>query len=286
MYGELIVAVNMLFNYAILSFANKVGNIQAARGRLLFASFAGALPVAVFPSSAIVVVLSFMCMTVCAFGKAFEPWKKSATMVLIGAVFAGGILTAFQFRIHTVSTSINVLSYAVVAYLSLYFMKKKWLDVRTARHVSELKSSSMLRIWGSDIPIEVFIDSGNSCTEPLSGAPVHFISLNALEKYLPEDLKESLLAWDPQGTPSLSGFPDSYQKSIRLIRLMTIQGRSWAVGLKFDQWTIGEDNSLQPGYIVLTKNDRRYPDGAEAILHVSAMELLNQSRPGIIVPKF
>ena len=46
MYGELIVGVNMLFNYAILSFANKVGNVQAARGRLLFASFAGALPVA------------------------------------------------------------------------------------------------------------------------------------------------------------------------------------------------------------------------------------------------
>ena len=74
MYGEIIIGVNMLFNYAILSFANKVGNIQAARGRLLFASFAGALPVAIFPSSAIVVVLSFMCMTVCAFGKAFESW--------------------------------------------------------------------------------------------------------------------------------------------------------------------------------------------------------------------
>ena len=45
MYGEVIVGVNMLFNYAILSFANKVGNVHAARGRLLLASFAGALPV-------------------------------------------------------------------------------------------------------------------------------------------------------------------------------------------------------------------------------------------------
>ena len=102
MYGELIVGVNMLFNYAILSFANKVGNVQAARGRLLFASFAGALPVVIFPSSASVVVFSFICMTVCAFGKAFEPWKKSAAMVLIGAVFAGGLLTAFQYRIQYV----------------------------------------------------------------------------------------------------------------------------------------------------------------------------------------
>lgn len=274
MYGEIIVGVNMLFNYAILSFANKVGNVQAARGRLLFASFVGALPVTIFPSSAITVVLSFMGMTLCAFGKTFEPWKKSATMVIIGAVFAGGLLTAFHFRIQTFSASLNVLSYAVVAYVALYFMKKKWVDVRTVRHVSELKSSSVLRIWGKDIPIDVFVDSGNSCTEPLSGAPVHFVALKAVEKDIPNDLRESLLAWDPQSTPSLSAFPDNYQKSLRLIRLMTIQGRSWTVGLKFEQWTIGAGNSLQPGYIVLTKNDRRYPDGAEAILHVSAMESL------------
>jgi stage II sporulation protein GA (sporulation sigma-E factor processing peptidase) len=230
------------------------------------------LPVTIFPSSAIAVVLSFMGMTLCAFGKTFEPWKKSATMVLIGAIFAGGLLTAFHFRIQTTSSSLNVLTYAVVAYVALYFMKMKWLDVRTARHISDLKSSSILHIWGQDIPINVFIDSGNSCTEPLSGAPVHFVALKEVEKYLPDELKEPLLTWD--GTPSLSEFPDGYNKSLRLIRLMTIQGRSWAVGLKFDRWTIGAGNPLQPGYIVLTKNDRRYPDGAGAILHVSAMELL------------
>ena len=274
MYGEIIIGVNMLFNYAILSFANKVGNVQAARRRLLLASFVGALPVTIFPSSAIAVVLSFMGMTLCAFGKSFEPWKKSATMVLIGAVFAGGLLTAFHFRIQTVSSSLNVLAYAVVAYVALYFMNKKWLDVRTARHVSELKSPSVLRLWGKDIPLAVFVDSGNGCTEPLSGAPVHFVALKAVEAYLPVDLKESLLIWNPQDMSSLAMFPDSYQKSLRLIRLITIQGQSWAVGLKFERWTIGTGNPLQPGYIVLTKNDRRYPDGAQAILHVSAMETL------------
>ena len=67
----------------------------------------------------------------------------------------------------------------------------------------------------------------------------------------------------------------AYQKSIRLIRLMTVQGQSWAVGFKFKRWVVGDGNTLQPGYIVLTKKDRRYPDGAGAILHVSAMESLN-----------
>ena len=64
----------------------------------------------------------------------------------------------------------NILAYAVVAYVALYYLKKKWLDVRTARHISDLKSSSTLYLWESEIPIDVFVDSGNGCTEPLSGA--------------------------------------------------------------------------------------------------------------------
>lgn len=275
MYGELIVSVNMLFNYAVLSFANKVGNVQATRKRLLFAAFVGALPVAIFPSSVAVVIGSFVCMTICAFGKNFEPWKKSALMVLIGAAFAGGVLTAFQFRFQAIGTTLTVLTYAVVAYVALYFMKKKWLDVRTFRRLSTLRASSTLSIWDADIKLEVYVDSGNSCTEPLSGAPVHFLSFKAVEAYIPADLSEALLAWDPQGTPSMAAFPSAYQKSMRLIRLVTVQGQSWAVGLKFDEWTVGESGRLEPGYLVLTKNDRRYPDGAQAILHVSAMESIN-----------
>ena len=69
-------------------------------GALLLASFAGAVPVTLFPSSSTAVIAAFVGMTVCAFGKSFEPWKKSSAMVLVGALFAGGMLTAFQYRIH------------------------------------------------------------------------------------------------------------------------------------------------------------------------------------------
>src|SRR6185437_5338375 len=110
--------------------------------------------------------------------------------------------------------------------ISLYFLKRKWLDVRTARHISELKASSILHIWGTDIPLDVFVDSGNSCTEPLSDLPVHFVSLKAVETHMPEDLMKPLFEWNPNDSPSLSEFPEAYQKTIRLIRLMTIQGQS------------------------------------------------------------
>lgn len=278
MYGELIIGVNMLFNFTILSFANQMGNVQASRMRLLLASFAGAVPVVIFPSSSIVILASFIGMTLVAFGKVFMVWRRSATMVMIGAVFAGGLLTAFQFRISALGSSFTVLIYALVVYASLAFIKTKWLDVRIVRQLSGLCSSSTLEIWESEIEIDVFVDSGNGCTEPLSGAPVHFVSLNAVEKHLPGNLKEPLLAWDPTISQSFSAFPENYHSSMRLIRLVTVQGQSWAIGFKFDRWLIDGGDALWPGYIVLTKDDRKYPEGAGAILHVSAMESINRGR--------
>lgn len=278
MYGELIIGLNMLFNYVILSFANKVVNAKVNYGRLLVAAFIGAIPVTFFPDSSIAVIFSFFGMTILAFGKAVTLWKNAAVMVLIGAVVAGGLLTAFQYRVHTPEGNITVLIYAVIAYIALYLMKNKWLDVRTARRVSELTADSTLCIWGEKIRISVFVDSGNSCTEPLSGAPVHFVSFPLLEDSIPADLKKSLLAWEPLGSVTLAGFPDAYLKDIRLVKLLTIQGTSWAIGIKFDDWIIEGRKSLEQGYIVLTKEDRRYPDGAGAILHVSAMETIIEER--------
>ncbi|WP_438316922.1 sigma-E processing peptidase SpoIIGA [Sporosarcina sp. FA9] len=281
MYGEVIVGVNMLFNFVILSFANKVGNAGATHRRLLLASFVGALPVTLFPASFIVVIGAFLGMTVCAFGRAYESWKKSAVVVLVGALFAGGMLTAFQYRIHEILGSYTVLTYAVVAYVSLYLFKKNWLDVRTVRRLSELSAKTNLQMWGENIRLDIFVDTGNSCTEPLSGAPVHFVSLKAIENSIPDELKGPLLLWNPSESTSLSEFPGEYQKDMRLVRLQTVEGPSWAIGFKFEKWLVEGDNALRPGYIVLTKSSHQYPAGADAILHVSAMETLNLERGAV-----
>lgn len=278
MYAELIIGLNMLFNYVILSFAKKIGNVQVRRGRLLIASLLGAIPVTLFPISILAVILSFLAMTVAAFGKVFSVWRNSAVMVVVGALFAGGLLTAFQYRIETPSGSLAVLIYAILAYVALYMMKNKWLAVKTAQHMTELMSQSTLTLWDSAIPITVFVDSGNHCTEPLSGAPVHFIAFTELESFMPEELKKSLASWNTNESPSLTGFPTAYLKDLRLIRLLTVQGWSWAVGLKYDHWQVEGGDLLEKGYIVVTKEDNRYPEGAGAILHVSAMEMINKKR--------
>lgn len=281
MYGELIIGLNMLFNYAILLFANRVGNVGVKRGRLLFASFIGAVPVTFFPTSAFAVIIAFIGMTVCAFGNAFERWRKSAVMVLIGAVFAGGLLTALQYQVYAPSGKVSILIYALIAYSSLYFMRNKWLDVRIVHSVSDLHAETTIRMWGHDIPVKVFVDTGNSCTEPLSGAPVHFVSFKAVESFIPEDLGAPLLSWNPHKPAKLTTFPEAYLKDIRLVNIRTVQGNSWAVGFKYERWEVDDGGELGHGYIVLTKEDRRYPQGADAILHVSAAEIIYKGRGAV-----
>lgn len=274
MYGEIIIGINMLFNYAILSFANKVGTIEVSKSRLILAAFIGAFPLVLFSSSWLVIICTFLAMTACAFGKKFLLWKRAVLIVLIAGVFAGGVLTLIKDRLLAQSGYKTTLVYAMIAFISLFIFKEKWLDVRLFQKQSSLTASSMLSIWGVDIPLNVFVDSGNNCTEPLSGAPVHFVSVRKVESIIPEELKVSLFSWDSKGSMTLAHFPPEYLPSIRLIKLVTVQGHSWAVGCKYDEWVLDGGESLKQGFIVFTKEDQRYPNDTDAILHISAMDLL------------
>ncbi len=278
MYGELIVGINMVFNYAILSFANRMVKAQATRLRILLASFAGALPVVIFPDSRIAIFIAFGVMIVCAFGVSIATIGSPALIVLIGALFAGGALTVFTDKFLFSDSTSTVFLSALLAYFFLYVLKTKWLDIRIARQMSSYSVDSLLYIWDKTISIPSFIDTGNRCTEPLTGEPVHFVSFKLVEYSIPAELKAPLLSWNPHDIPNLSTFPKRYQKSLRLIRLQTVQGSSWAVGFKFDRWTIGEGCEMPAGYIVFTKQDSRYPEGAGAILHASALESITNER--------
>ncbi|AXH98629.1 hypothetical protein DV702_02210 [Sporosarcina sp. PTS2304] len=277
MYGELMIGINMLFNYAILSFTNKVGNHQTSRRRLWVASFIGAFFVTLFPYSMLAIIFTFLGMTYIAFGQTIANWKNSILAMLIASFFAGGLLTIVYTNVSIVKNNLFLLGAISLTYFSLYAVKSKWLDTRTMANLLTYTYDSELELLGQAIPIKVFIDTGNHCTEPLSGEAVHFIAWKAVKQHLPIEFVQSLENWDSRNTPDLSGFPSMYQKNLRLIRLQTVQGASWAVGIKFSRWIVNEQR-LPAGYIVLTKEQRNYPQGAAAILQVSAMEVMKEER--------
>ncbi|GKV64271.1 MULTISPECIES: sigma-E processing peptidase SpoIIGA [unclassified Sporosarcina] len=277
MYAELMIGINMLFNYAILSFTNKVGNHQTGRRRLWSASFIGAFFITMFPHSVPAIIFTFLGMTYIAFGQTLSSWKNAAPAVLIAAFFAGGLLTLIYSKIAIAQNNLFVLFAVGIAYIALYIFKIKWLDTRKDSRLQRLTADSELMLWKQEIPLKVFIDTGNHCVEPISGASVHFIAFEAVKEQLPADFSTALQKWNPDTSPDLSQFPAVYQKDLRLIRLQTVQGASWTVGIKYDSWLI-DGQPLPAGYAVLTKEQRKYPQGASAILQVSALEIMKEER--------
>lgn len=277
MYAELMIGINMLFNYAILSFTNKVGNHQTSRRRLWCASFIGAFFITLFPYSVLAIIFTFLGMTYIAFGQTLSSWKNAAIAVLIAAFFAGGLLTLIYSKISAAQNNLFVLFAVGIAYIALYVFKIKWLDTRKDNRLQRLTADSVLLLWKQEIPVKVFIDTGNHCVEPISGASVHFIAFEAVKEQLPADFSSALQKWRPDTSPDLSGFPAVYQKDLRLIRLQTVQGASWTVGIKFKSWLV-DGQPLPAGYAVLTREQRKYPQGASAILQVSALEIMKEER--------
>lgn len=280
MYGEVMIIINMVFNYTVLSFANAAGNTKISKKRMLLAAFAGAIPAVAFPDSFAASLTAFAIMAGCAFGFSMRLWKASVGLVLIGAFLAGGLLSALPFSQMGQSFQYRLIIYVVLAYCCLQLVKVKWLDVRKISRFSEFACDSELHLFGTTVNLRIFIDTGNSCTEPLSNDAVHFVSLRAVKPIFPEDLLDGLqkVSHDQQSIPDLSQFPETYRKHLRLIRIQTVEGANWAVGIRFDNWVLEGNRTLEKGYIVLTADDARYPHNAAAILHVSALETREEER--------
>lgn len=281
MYAEVMIAINTLFNFSMLSFTNKICTYRISFKRLLLSSIIGGVIVTVLGDSLMMIVLSFVTMTAWAFGWRMLEWKRAASITAIAALFAGGLLTALQPFLSSASSYYFVMIACILCYLGLHFFQVKWMDGKVNAMNVQLTHQSTLEFFGRSIALKTFIDTGNTSTEPLSGKPVHFVAFEAVKHAIDEDLIQSLLQWDHESPTRVSHFPEQYRSSIRLIRLSTIQKKeTWAIAFRYENWRLNNENGtyLMPGYFVLTKQNAKFPKGADAILHVSAMTTLKDER--------
>lgn len=279
MYAEVMIAINTLFNFSILSFTNKICTYRIPFKRLLISALLGGLIVTLFGDSIIVILIAFVLMTASAFGWRIMEWKRGASITAIAALFAGGLLTAFQPYVLTSSYYFFLMIACLVCFAGLHFLRSKWIDGKLKVLNVQLTHESEAEFFGVKLPLLAFIDTGNTCTEPLSGKPVHFVAFESVRHAMEEELITSLMNWDSSQPSRLSDFPDRYRSSIRLIRLSTIQKKeTWAIAFRYETWRLGEGSYLDPGYFVLTKQNAKFPHSADAILHVTAMTTLKKER--------
>ncbi|MET3576904.1 sigma-E processing peptidase SpoIIGA [Bhargavaea ullalensis] len=272
MYGEVAIAVNSAFNYVLLSFAGKVSRRPCRRTRIFFASLAGSVPVVLFGAHPVIVAAAFAVMAVSAFGANRNALWKGAGATIVAALFAGGLLTLFSPGSLGMRGTAAVMLSCVTAVAGLGLLERRWRGAEEDSSSASFKAETLLHVFGEKIKLTAFADTGNGCTEPLSGRPVHFISYRAVRAHLPEEVRDALERLRPGEVPDIGLFPAHLRNRLRPVRVTTVGGSEWAVGFKIGKWEYAEGGREIDGYFVLTAGNAEYPLGADAILHRSSVQ--------------
>lgn len=280
MYAEVMITLNALINYSLLSFTNKMGTFQQTKGRLWISAFVGGFLIVLTGGGPLSIIGTFICMILIAFGFNRANWLLAASNCIIAALFAGGLLTLIQPWLKLVNSYV-VFAILIVALLgSLSGVYKNWFRINLKGVKEMYRSKVKLLIFGNEIVLESYTDTGNQCMETLSGKPVHFVSSKKIVSVIPPKLWTFLNDFDGSNPAQISEVPKEFQQEVRLIRLATVQSENtWAVGIKADNIRMIHETecALPPCYLVLTKNSHHFPRQADAILHASTL-FVQQSR--------
>ena len=274
MYAEVLIAINTLVNYTLLSFSSKMGSINQAKWRLWLSAFAGSVSIVIFGGSFLSIVATFIFMTVLAFGLNRSNWTLAAANTLIGALFAGGLLTVIQPMLAKFDYYLVLAIAGTILLISLAGLRKNWFRVNLTAVNKSYVGQVTIKLFQQEFQLTSYSDTGNQAIEPLSGNPVHFISADKLRSYIPSELWDFLYSFEGTSTESLKDLPMPFRSQVRLIRLQTVQEKStWAVGIKVDHIRLktNKERTLAPCYIVLTKNSKHFPRQTDAILHASTL---------------
>lgn len=276
MYAEVMIATNTFFNYLILSFANKIGWIENQKRYLLLAAFSAGVITVTVSNHLLTICLTFFLMIGIAFWKKRTQMVKAISLTLLVSLFAGGLLTAISPFYSKSGNTFMIVNFAIIAIGGLYLLTKNVLHIHIGQSDRELVFSSVLTLFGQSKEINLFIDSGNGCNEPLSNDPVHFVASEVLKGIIPPLLFEAITNWEFDKKTGLDNLPIEFTSKLRLIPITTIQQqKTWVIGLKFEEWIV-QDQVLPRGYIVMTKMKDKFPHGAEGILHSSSYYHLNK----------
>ncbi|NLY78738.1 MAG: hypothetical protein GX072_02180 [Lysinibacillus sp.] len=274
MIGELLILYNTLFNYFLLKFTQEITGLYVKRRRLLFSAFFSGLVSSIFYHSFLGAVASFLLLIGLAFSFRIETIIKQGTVLLAATFFLGGLLTSLLPFLLRQTDLIFFIFCSSIAVLSLTFIHSKWRNMTKERVQQSFLVDCELQLFQKTYSLKGFIDTGNECVEPLSGKPVHFLSYQAVAEDLPEEFKDGLLAWDDKNPYQLTMFPDFVHPKIRVLTLSTVQKEtSIALAFRFDRLILygNTKKEIFNEYVVFTRHDARFPQNAQMILHVLAL---------------
>jgi stage II sporulation protein GA (sporulation sigma-E factor processing peptidase) len=267
MYAEWLVGINFILNLVLLRFVQAVTYVKIKRWRLYFGAFISAWITVIFYGSWWGVLLSFIALIGLAFSFRLSSFMQQGGWLIVATLFAGGLLLVVQSYFYSSSFFIYIGLALCIVCSSLFLLKRGWLTRMQKNVQQHYLISCQLQLASEELHVSAYIDTANECIEPLSQAPVHFISFKAVQAQLSPQFRQSLLQWSESEPLVLSMFSRTVQKTIRLVPITTVRGTTSFVPA-FRTNVELQDHTFCDHYVVFTKNDAHFPQQAQMIAHV------------------
>ncbi|MGM9951505.1 MAG: sigma-E processing peptidase SpoIIGA [Lysinibacillus sp.] len=268
MAGEWLLVVNTLYNYMLLTFTATITDVRITKVRLwTMAALSSLLGLLLYPS-VLGVFISFLVLLPTFPIQA--TLYRQAIVLFIATFIVGGLLTAIQSYVSN-KYDMQVL-WLLLAALVLIFLIRRY-RLRWQVRQNHFFTTCTIEFLDRQFSLAAFIDTGNTCIEPISALPVHFVSFQAMKAQLPPDFVQALMSWRQEAPYELQMFSKEIQKYLRVVPIQTVQGDTLALAFR-TTWLSMDEQMVQGHYVVFTAKDAKFPKQVEVILHVSMLPIL------------
>ena len=202
-YGDAVLVLNLLINYTLLRGSARLGACVPRQSRLWLGATLGAVyalltyfPHFGFLHSIPAKLLTAGLMLCCAFG-----WKHST--LRLGGIFAflSLVLCGAVYSVHTLRGSpmapdgylLYPASFSALLLTAFAVCLACRMLLPTLQHDNKSLLPLSVSLKGKTVHLTALRDTGNTLTDPLSGAPVLTVYWKALRPLLPKELDETAL---------------------------------------------------------------------------------------------
>ena len=191
-YIDSLFFINLITDYLLCLCAGRICGLKLKRLRYLFAALLGAaysvavfLPKTAFLASPVMKLAAGLSMALVAYAGEKNPFRCAFVFLAVSAAFGGalwalGISDSFG-RYKRISTKLLLSSFTICYSLGILIFRCR------AKNMDRRRVEVKLSFMGKDAEFMALLDTGNSLSDPLTGAAVMVVSPHALKNILGEN---------------------------------------------------------------------------------------------------
>lgn len=239
-YLDLLLAINFVFNLALLTVSGWLGLQRFSASRYCLAAGAGTGFWLIFFFCPQYIFINWLCRILGGLAMAFLAWQpqglrsllsRTALLVVSGQLMGGGIYSLAFALGGTPLGSSDALPLAIVmAGAGMMLVLAAWWagKVHTARQLKGYIGQATIHFQDKVLTVQALLDSGNSLRHPVNSWPVLVLERRPAQDLFPQDL----LAWldEPQHQPPLG-----LETRIALIPFKSVGGAGLLAAVRPDK---------------------------------------------------